>query len=297
MKPATCLICFFLCLARPMYAQHEAATEPPASPALSEAPWSVNDATLLGAGGYRLMDTYLSPGKKLDYKGWGLRILNERMKMTRLADYRISRQQLISVDVASTDNPASTATDFGGFVDYSLGYHYHFTVLPGLKLLAGASAHGLVGFIYNTRNGNNPASAKADIDLNLSGMAIYSFKIREYPLTLRYQLTVPFAGVLFSPHYGQSYYEIFNLGNNSGVVQFNSLHNKFALKNYFTVDFPVGNLTARAGYLHSAYYTDVNSLQSHIISHSFLIGLVKEFVAFGGKRLKNNARKYKSAYY
>lgn len=297
MKPATCLICFFLCLAWPMYAQSEAATEPSAFPALSEAPWSVNDATLLGAGGYRLMDTYLSPGKKLDYKGWGLRILNERMKMTRLADYRISRQQLISVDIASTDNPASTATDFAGFADYSLGYHYHFTVLPGLKLLAGASAHGMVGFIYNTRNGNNPASAKADIDLNLSGMAIYSFKIREYPLTLRYQLTMPFAGVLFSPHYGQSYYEIFNLGNNSGVVQFNSFHNKFALKNYFTVDFPVGNLTVRAGYLHSTYSTDVNSLQSHIISHSFLIGLVKEFVAFGGKRLKNNTRKYKSAYY
>lgn len=297
MKPLACLICLFFCLALPARAQQEATAEPAAATIPpGELPWSVNDATLIGAGGYRLMDTYLSPGKKLDYAGWGLRILNERMKMTRLADYRISRQQLISVDVASTDNPAGTATDFAGFVDYTLGYHYHFPLLPGLKLLAGASVHGLAGFIYNTRNGNNPASAKADIDLNLSGMAVYRFKIGEYPLTLRYQLTLPFAGVLFSPHYGQSYYEIFNLGNSGGVVQFNSFHNKFALKNYFTADFPAGNLTIRAGYLHSAYYTDVNSLQSHIISHTFLIGLVKEFVAFGGKRLKNRG-KYKSAYY
>lgn len=296
MKPATCLICFFLFLTLPAYAQQDEEREPEPLTDLSDLPWSVNDGTLVGVGGYKLMDTYLSPGKKLDYTGWGLRILNERMKMTHLAGYRISRQQLINVDVASTDNPAGTATDFAGFADYTLGYHYHFPLLPGLKLLAGASVHGMAGFIYNTRNGNNPASAKADIDLNLSGMAIYSFKIKNYPLTVRYQLTVPFAGVLFSPHYGQSYYEIFNLGNSGGVIQFNSFHNKFALKNYLTVDFPAGNLTVRAGYLHSTYYTDVNSLQSHIVSHTFLIGLVKEFVAFGGKRLKNTG-KYRSAYY
>ena len=170
------------------------------------------------------------------------------------------------------------------------------TVLPGLKLLAGGAVHGMGGFIYNTRNGNNPASAKADIDLNISAMAIYKLRVKEYPMTLRYQFTIPFAGVLFSPHYGQSYYEIFNLGNASGVVQFNSFHNKFAMKNFFTVDFPVCNFTIRAGYLNSSYRTDVNGIQSHIISHSFMIGLVKEFISFGGKRLKNTQR-FRSAYY
>ena len=187
---------------------------------------------------------------------------------------RVSRQQIISVDLASTDNAASTATDFAGFIDYTLGYYYHLpTVLPDLKLLAGGAVHGMGGFIYNTRNGNNPASAKADIDLNISAMAIYKLRVKEYPMTLRYQFTIPFAGVLFSPHYGQSYYEIFNLGNASGVVQFNSFHNKFAMKNFFTVDFPVCNFTIRAGYLNSSYRTDVNGIQSHIISHSFMIGL------------------------
>lgn len=169
-------------------------------------------------------------------------------------------------------------------------------LLPDLKLLAGGAVHGMGGFIYNTRNGNNPASAKADIDLNISAMAIYKLRVKEYPMTLRYQFTIPFAGVLFSPHYGQSYYEIFNLGNASGVVQFNSFHNKFAMKNFFTVDFPVCNFTIRAGYLNSSYRTDVNGIQSHIISHSFMIGLVKEFISFGGKRLKNTQR-FRSAYY
>ena len=39
-----------------------------------------------------------------------------------------------------------------------------------------------------------------------------------------------------------------------------------------------------------------NGIQSHIISHSFMIGLVKEFISFGGKRLKNTQR-FRSAYY
>lgn len=289
MKSIACLICFFsfFCgITEPLQAQEDR----------SKFPWSVNEGTTVGAGGYNLMDTYLSPGLKMKYTGWGIRIMNERMKMVPLSDYRVSRQQLISVDMAFTDNAPGTASDFAGFIDYTLGYHYHFSLLPGLKALAGGSAHGMAGFIYNTRNGNNPASAKADVDLNFSGMLIYGLKIKNYPLTLRYQLTVPFAGVFFSPHYGQSYYEIFDLGNSSGVVQFNSFHNKFAMRNYVSVDFPVGNLTVRAGYLHSSYRTDVNAIQAHILSHSFLIGFVKEFISFGGKRLKNTS-KYSSAYY
>lgn len=286
MKRRTCLFCFLLFSVLPILAQSEK----------QEEPWSVNEATMIGAGSYNLKDTYLSPGKKMNYTGWGLRILNERMKMISWADYNVSRQQILNIDVAATDNPAGTASDFAGFVDYSLGYHYHFRIREDFKILTGASARAMAGFIYNTRNGNNPASGKADIDLNLSAIALYNLKIGSYPLTLRYQIEMPFMGVLFSPHYGQPYYEIFNLGNYSGVIRFNSFHNKFAIKNYFTVDLPVHNFTIRAGYLHSYYSTDVNGIQSHIASHSFMIGLVKEFLSFGGKRLRDKSR-YRSAYY
>ena len=233
----------------------------------------------------------------MKYTGPGIHIMNERMKMVRLARHHVSRQQIVNVELAATENAAATATDFAGFANYALGYHYHLPQqLPDLKLLVGGFVHGMAGFIYNTRNGNNPASAKADIDLNLSAMAIYQLHIKNYPLTLRYQLSLPFAGILFSPHYGQSYYEIFNLGNASGVVQFNSFHNKFTLRHYITVDFPIRNITMRAGFLGNAYRTDVNGIQSHIISRSFMIGFVKEFITFKGKRLKN-PHQYKSAFY
>lgn len=285
MKKYVLLIVFFLGTTLPALAQTE------------EAYHSVNEGTIIGVGGYNLKDTYLSPGEDMKYGGWGLRVLNERMKLLKLADGQISRQQIFSVDVATSTNPASTANNLAGFVDYTLAYHYRFQVLPELKILTGASAHGMLGFIYNTRNGNNPASAKMDIDLNISALAIYSFQIKDYPLTIRYQMEIPFSGVLFSPHKLQSYYEIFSQGNTSGIIKYNSFHNKFAIKNYLTIDFPIASYTVRAGYLGSYYYTDVNDIQSHIISNSFMIGIVKEFVSFGGKRAQRNANKLNSAYY
>ncbi len=260
-----------------------------------EVPASVNAATLIGVGGYDLMDTYLTPGSRIPYRGWGIRILDERMKLTRLLSGRISRQQIVSADFSVTQNGAGTARALSGFLDYTLGYHYRFEPLPDLRLLAGASAHAMVGFVYGTRSSNNPASAKADVDVSVSAMALYHLKIKGYPFTLRYQLEVPFLGFLFSPHYGQSYYEIFDQGNTSGIIRFSSLHNKQAMKNYLTVDFPVGRFTFRAGYLNSLYYLDVNGIQSHIFSHSFMIGIVKEFISLGGK--KKSAPRHRSAYY
>lgn len=277
----------FLWMALPLVAQSDE----------EEVPRSINESTMVGIGGYNLRDTYLSPSTDINYTGWVARILNERMKVVRLADYKISRQQLINVEFGSTRNGAETANEYAGFVDYSLGYHYRFTnLLPGLKVLTGASARLSGGFIYNTRNSNNPVSGKGDFDLNLSAMAIYNFKIKEFPLTFRYQAEIPFAGVLFSVHKGEPYYFL-TQGGSDGIVRFSSFHNKFAMKNYFTLDIPVSNFTLRVGYLNSMYRTDVNSIKTHVLSNSFMIGFVKEFVSFGGKRLKSNAHRYSSAYY
>ena len=287
MKKTACLMFLFLWMALPIVAQSDE----------EEAPRSINESTMVGIGGYNLRDTYLSPSTDINYTGWVARILNERMKVVRLADYKISRQQLINVEFGSTRNGAETANEYAGFVDYSLGYHYRFTnLLPGLKVLTGASARISGGFIYNTRNSNNPVSGKGDFDLNLSAMAIYNFNIKEFPLTFRYQAEIPFAGVLFSVHKGEPYY-FMTQGGSDGIVRFSSFHNKFAMKNYFTLDIPVSNFTVRVGYLNSMYRTDVNSIKTHVLSNSFMIGFVKEFVSFGGKRLKNNAHRYSSAYY
>lgn len=262
-------------------------------------PRSTNSATLVGVGGYNLMDTYLSPGApKRNYTGIGFSVLHERMQLTRLADQRISRQQLFRGELARTENAAATATDLAGFATYCLGYHYHLTApLPDLQLLFGVMAQGWLGFIYNTRNGNNPASTKADADLRLSAMAFYTLRIKGYPIRLRYQGAIPFAGVCFSPHYNQSYYEIFDLGNHAGVVQFNSFHNKWAYQQLLTADFPIGGLTLRIGFLGNYYRTNLNAIESHVVSRSIVIGLAVETVKVASLFRKGATAPSHSAYY
>lgn len=68
------------------------------------------------------------------------------------------------------------------------------------------------------------------------------------------------------------------------------------MKHYITADFPVGRLIIRAGYLNSRYQTNMNSITSHMISNSFIIGFVKEFVAFGSKQMRKT-HPYNSTYY
>ncbi|MDR0698097.1 MAG: DUF3316 domain-containing protein [Tannerella sp.] len=254
---------------------------------------SINEGTLLGVGGYRMSDTYLSPEK---YGGVGFRFMNERMRLTKLLEYKISRQNVVNVDISSTMNGAENANFLSGFVDYSVGYHYLFLPDPYFKIKVGGSIRSMFGMAYNTRNGNNPLTVHADIDLNFSLIAIYEFHIKKYPLTIRYQFETPFAGVLFSPVYNQSYYEIFSLGNTAEVFNFNSFDNKFAMRNYCTLDFPVGGMTLRAGYFGTYYSTHIHRIDRYIISHNLMLGFVKEFVAFGGREMRKR-NLFHSAYY
>jgi len=254
---------------------------------------SINEGTLVGAGGYLMKDTYLSPEK---YGGVGFRFTNERMRLTKLADYKISRQNIVNVDISSLMNGARNANFLSAFADYSYGLHYRFMPDPYFKLLVGASARGMLGMVYNTRNGNNPLTVHVDVDLNFSFIAIYEFRIKKSPLAIRYQFDMPVMGVLFSPVYDQSYYEIFSLGNTAEIFNFNSLHNKFAMRNYLMLDFPIGSATVRAGYFGNYYSTNVNAIDRYIISHNAMVGFVKEFVAFGGRELRKR-NLFNSAYY
>ena len=254
---------------------------------------SINEGTMIGVGGYRMKDQYLSPEK---YGGLGFRFMNERMRLLKTSDNKVSRQNVVNVDISTVINGAENANFLSAFADYSVGYHYRLIPHPFFKILVGGNIHGMLGMVYNTRNGNNPMTIHADIDLNFSLLAIYEFRVKKHPVTLRYQFESPFLGVLFSPVYDQSYYEIFSLGNTAEILNVNSLGNKLAMRNYLTIDFPVGGMTVRTGYLGSFYTTNVHEIDRYIISHNFILGFVKEFVAFGGRDLKKR-NMFHSAYY
>lgn len=286
MKRLSCFICIFLCLSYTLSAQLD----------INDKPINlVNEGTLIGIGGTNLRNTYFS-GPKTKYNGLGIRMLNERMKKTSLANNRISSQQILHLELSLTENAANTVNVFGGFADYSYGLHYRFEPVENLKILTGGSIRGMLGFMYNTQVANNTTTLHVDLDLVASAAAIYSFRLKNFPITVRYQMDIPFMGALFSPKYRQSYYEIFGLDNTSGIISYSSFHNKFAMRNYLTVDFPLGNLIVRTGYLNNTYYTDVNYINVHNVSHNFMLGLVREFASFKGRHLKNK-KLNQSAYY
>ena len=231
-------------------------------------------ATLYGIGRTNLLDTYLSP---MEYTGPELRILRENIRNTKYMDGKVSRQSLFQANVSLTENKAGTGSEFAFLANWNLAYHYSFYKSGKWQLQAGPNLDLNGGMIYNMRNSNNPVNAKAYANLGASGMAIYHFKIKKHPFMLRYQLNVPLLGVMFSPEYGQPYYEMSIAKDFGKNIRFTSLHNQPSVRQFITLDFPIRKSTLRVGYVCDIQQAKVNHLKSHIWSHSFLIGFVKHF--------------------
>lgn len=249
----------------------------------------VNQSTLIGIGKAYLEDSYLSPIK---YEGIAISLLHDRIKASRKYGSNILIQNQFRIQTAITKNPTLSSSEYWGNLNYNLNIFYPLIDSGKLRLYGGGGTEALFGGIYNVRNTNNPGSLKTYVNLNLSSMVLY--KLRN--LSLRWQLSTPFAGMFFSPEYGHSYYEIFTLGNDKGTVHFGSFHNQLALRSYFTVDIPFKNLTIRTGYLWDYYATDVNELITRTNAHQFMLGLAFETLYVGGKRAQDKSI-IKSVYY
>lgn len=241
----------------------------------------ITRATLYGAGFTNVFDTYLSPQ---EYRGIDFRIVRESMRMTRLLNDHVSLQTLFQADLGYTHNKVDNNNTLSALANWNYGLHYHFPLTGNFKLLAGGVGDFNGGFVYNLRNGNNPAQARTYVNLAASGMAVWKLRVKGRPITLRYQLNLPLMGVMFMPNYGQSYYEIFTLGHWDGVVRFTSLHNQPSLRQMLTADFPVGRARMRLAYLWDTQQAKVNEIKTHTYSHVFMVGFVKELYLFSNKK-------------
>lgn len=250
---------------------------------------TTNRSTLLGVGRVRLYDTYLSP---LKYSGPTISILHDRVSPSFFLKDKFVLQQQFLLQSAFSTNPVGTAQCFYANLSYNVNSLYDFFKNNSMRILGGGGLDLSLGGLYNNRNSNNPVSIKTSTNLHLSVMGIYNWK----RYTFRWQMSSPFIGILFSPKYGQSYYEIFSLGNSSDVVKLASLHNQYSLTNYFTIDIHARKHTFRVGYLGNYYISNVNSLNTNILSHQFVIGLAFETLNFGGTRARNN-KHIQSSYY
>lgn len=229
---------------------------------------------MFGIGGTNRLETYLSP---LEYTGPEVRFMRESIRMTRIWGGRVSTQQFYEGNFSYSKNPTKDSEYLSGDIDWRIGWHYNWTPLPALRLMAGLQTGLSCGFVYNTSNGNNPAQGKLSTNIAASGMAIYRFNWLRRRFSVRYQFDMPLAGLMFSPNYGQSYYEIFSLGHYDRNVCFTWPGNVPCFSQLLTVDVPIGSGTLRLGYRCDIRQSHVNNLKSHTWSNLFMVGFVKHF--------------------
>lgn len=243
-------------------------------------------STMFGGGTNTVYDSYLSPYK---YDNTEIRIQRETMRMTKLWGGRVSNQSFIDANIGyGLDHHNNAPDTYVGGIRYNQAWLYNFRdcniVNPAERTkrkwnyAAGLQASGFLGGVYMNRSGNNPGQLKLDLMVNATGIVSYAIRFRRHrPILLSYQLTFPLMGVAFSPAYGQSYYEIFELEETDHNAVFANTFNMPSNRHRFMVDIPTKRATFRAGVEGQVNQSRFNKLEYNSTSYCFLLGFTKYF--------------------
>lgn len=235
----------------------------------------ITNAQLIGMGRINQLDTYLSPS---EYTGGELRYISHTIRENGTP---ISREIIHQAHLSYTHNQSKRNNNIDGL------YNFQYNVLYAIgqwkmgngTLLAkvGGGIDANLGFVYNMRNGNNPAQAYMNLNLAPVVSAQYSFRLWKRPFRLSYSAQVPLVGIMFTPNFGQSYYEIFSEGNYDHNIVPTTFGVAPSLRQMLTFDFTIHHTTLRLGYLGDFQQAKVNGLKYHTWSNLFMVGIVRKF--------------------
>lgn len=229
----------------------------------------------LGGGYTSLLDTYLSP---LRYGGANVVLQSERFGQLTCENGRWFAQSLFTLHGDYTTPRSGSGLTIGGMADYSYTYYYEAPLLSPqggrFRLLVGPQGQLRIGGLYNLRNSNNPAQLKLGVNLAASALGKYAFTLWETPMNVRLQADVPLFGFAFGPDYGQSYYEIFYLGQDEGCVHVTAPHNNLSLRTMLGYDVEFRSSTVRLTLLSDLYQWTLGRQQYRMFTHSVMLGYV-----------------------
>lgn len=233
----------------------------------------------LGGGYTNMLDTYLSP---LKYQGAHVSVLGERFTQTQAESKRWFTQSLFYLHGDYATPRSGSGLTVSGMADYSYTSYYKVaTKGKQFGFYAGPQGQLRIGGIYNLRNSNNPAQLKLGVNLAASAMIKYVFTGWHIPMNVRLQADLPLLGIAFGPNYGQSYYEIFYLGQGKGCVHMTALHNNLSLRSNFSYDIQLRPCTLRLTFANDLYQWTLGRQHYRMFTHSIMVGCVKDLYHVG----------------
>ena len=142
--------------------------------------------------------------------------------------------------IAYARNRADNANEMAGAYKFSYGLLHDWRFFGGrLDLKAGGMVDANIGFLYN--------------------------------------ISSPLCGIMFSPNFGQSYYEIFSEGDYDHNIVPTTFVSTPSLRQTFSLDITVRKTTIRLGYMADWRQSKVNNLKYHSYSNMFVIGITRSF--------------------
>ena len=216
-------------------------------------------------------DSYLTP---ITYDGTDLALGFEAMRPLKSRPDTWLWQLNVGADYNHVENDAGNnqLDKLMGELAFNMQRCWQGVLTPKLNLSAGPMTQLRAGIVYDEVNSNNPVTVRAHWNVGLAGMAALETRLWRIPMTLRYQLQLPVAGVFFAPEYDESYYEIY-LGNHKNLAHLGWWDNRFDMTNYLGADLHLGKTTLRIGYRNRLEHWTVNHLKVHDVSHSLVLGI------------------------
>lgn len=254
----------------------------------------VTSSYTFSTGSASIADTYLSP---LIYHGWNLGLAYSRMQAMAFNPDNWVMRLRISGEASRATNFVGNGKMWRGDINASWAMMRRWRQLPaGITAGIGGYTSLSGGAIYNPRNGNNPAAAKAAFNIGLSAYATRIFNIGHRRILARIECDTPLLGAFFSQQYGELYYEIW-LGDRSGLVHCAWPGNFRSFNGTLSADIELGSTWLRLGYRSYIHSTHVCDITTRVITNSFIIGISSEWLSLKhAKALKPQTRVISAIY-